>query len=275
MPALSIVACVLMSLIAQPQPQGEPPVDTLGQPEEVDTSNLPTAEEVFKRNLAAIGEAEKMEEVKSVRIDGRYLGRPFTFPARLTIWREYPNKFHLKIQQPAGEIIEIGFDGERGWERQPGAGLRKIEGMRLYELRDTSDFWGEANWENRYIDTEVLGRIDFEGAKALGVHVKALSGREKVLIFSEESGLYLGALTKTVHPDSGDPIEFQTVLKPYEEFEGVKIPMGMSQRFKGDEKATEFDYVKVTINPETKHDFSPPAEILDQYETKPGENAGG
>ncbi|GAB4386872.1 MAG: hypothetical protein Kow0022_17090 [Phycisphaerales bacterium] len=270
-----MIACVLLGLATQTQPQKESPADSPAQPNEVDSAALPSAEEVFRRNAAAIGEPDKVAAVKSIRIDGRYLGRPFTFPARLTIWREYPNKFHLKIQQPAGEVIEIGFDGQRGWERQPGIGLRKVEGIRLFELRDTSDFWGEANWENRYVDFKVLGRTEFEGVKAVAVHVKALSGREKVLIFSEQSGLYLGSLTKTVHPDSGAPVEFQTVLKPYEEFEGVKIPMGMTQRFKGEEKATEYDYVRVTINPEQKHDFSPPAEILDQYEDGEHDKAGG
>lgn len=269
---LSIVAGVLVGLVAQPdkvvdpvQPETPAVKQPEAQPEQpVDEVPLPEAEEIFKRYVAALGDPEAMKKIQSVKIDGRYVGRPFEFAARLTIWREYPNKFHLKIQEPAGETIEIGFDGEKGWERQPGVGLRLIEGLRLYELRDSSDFWGEANWENRYIEWKVLGRTLFEGQTAVGVYVKALSNREKALIFSEETGLYLGARTFTVHPGTGVLTEFETVLKPYKEFEGVKIPMGMLQRFKGDEKSTEFDYVKLTVNPKEKHDFSPPAELLDK-----------
>lgn len=285
MSGLSIVASVLVGLVSQAQPE-KPVVDPPqveapqvtqpeAQPEQpLDTSDLPEAEEIFKRYVAALGEPEALKKIQSVKIDGRYVGRPFEFAARLTIWREYPNKFHLKIAEPAGETIEIGFDGEKGWERQPGVGLRMIEGLRLIELRDSSDFWGEANWETRYIEWKVLGRTSVDGQKALGVYVKALSNREKALLFSEETGLYLGSRTFTVHPGTGKPAEFETILKPYKEFDGAKIPMGMLQRFKGDEKATEFDYVKLVVNPQEKHDFSPPAELIEKIKkesTQPSE----
>ncbi|KAA0213056.1 MAG: hypothetical protein DYG94_12170 [Leptolyngbya sp. PLA3] len=284
MAGLSIVASVLVWTVAQAQPgkvvdPAQPETPAVTQPETqpeqpLDTSDLPEAEAIFKRYVEALGDPEALKKIRSIKIDGRYVGRPFEFAARLTIWKEYPNKFHLKIQEPAGETIEIGFDGEKGWERQPSAGLRMIEGLRLIELRDSSDFWGEANWETRYIEWKVLGRTTFEGQKAVGIYVKALSNREKALLFSEETGLYLGSRTFTVHPGTGKPAEFETVLKPYKEFAGVKIPMGMLQRFKGDQKATEFDYVKLAVNPEEKHDFSPPAELLEKIErekSKPAE----
>lgn len=279
MAGLNVLASVLVGLVAQAQPdkpvvdrpQAEKPVVTQpeAEPEQpLDTSNLPEAEAIFKRYVEALGDPEAMKQIHSMKIDGRYVGRPFEFAARLTIWREYPNKFHLKIAEPAGETIEVGFDGSKGWERQPGVGLRMIEGLRLIELRDSSDFWGEANWETRYIEWKVLGRTTVDGQKALGVYVKALSNREKALLFSEETGLYLGSRTFTVHPGTGQPSEFETVLKPYKEFDGVKIPMGMLQRFKGDEKATEFDYVKLVLNPDEKHDFSPPAELLEKIKNE-------
>lgn len=276
MTGLWIVACGLMGLVGLVQDQATPTAQPEQTPEQPgDTSDLPSAETLFERYRAALGKPEKMDEIKSVRIDGRYVGRPFNFAARLTIWREYPNKFHLKIQEPAGATIELCFDGETGWERQPGIGLRKIEGLRLIELRDTSDFWGEANYKDRYVDTQVLGRTEFDGQKAIGVHVRALSGREKILLFSEVTGLYLGSRTKTVSPTTGEPADFETVLKPYKEFNEVKMPMGMVQRFKGDEKPTEFDYVKIEVNPKDKHDFSLPPELRDTPGAEPASNPGG
>lgn len=224
--------------------------------------DLPSPESLFEKHIEAIGGKEKMKAIKSRRIEGRFVGRPFKFAARLTMWQEYPNKFHLKLHEPAGETIEICFDGETGWERQPGLGLREIKGLRIIELRDTADFWGEANWEDRYLEMNTLAFIEnFNGLTGYGVHVKALSGREKLLIFSSDTGLYVGTRTLTVHPDTGKPAEFETVLAPYKAFAGVKLPMGMIQRFYQEKATTEITYHKVEINPEEKHDFSPPAEL--------------
>jgi outer membrane lipoprotein-sorting protein len=245
-----------------PQPQQAAAQDA-APPAEDAAAHLPPAEEIFERYVEAIGGLEKMKKITSRRIDGRYVGRPFTFPARLTVWQEFPNKYHLKIQQPAGETIEICFDGEVGWERMPGLGVRKIEGQRLIELRDTSDFWGEANFEARYVDMKTLGQFAFSDQQAVGVHVTALTGREKVVVFSLDTGLYLGTRTLTVHPETGKPEQFETVFRKYEDVGGVLWPMGMVQRFKGDEKGTEFDFVKVQVNLEEKHDFGLPAELKD------------
>ncbi len=238
----------------QPEPDASP--DNPAKEE------LPKAEDLFKRHVEAIGGKEKMKEITSRRVDGRYVGRPFNFAARLTLWQEYPNKFHLKIHEPAGVTIELAFDGKVGWERQPGIGLRLVEGIRLLELRDTADFWGEANWEDRYVAMETLGVIDsFGGQSAYGVHVKALSGREKLVVFSKETGLYLGTRTLTVSPDTGEPAQFESVLKPYKEFAGVKYPMGMVQRFAEGKDGIKIDYAKVEVNSEEKHDFGPPEEL--------------
>ncbi len=239
--------------------------------------DLPSPEEIFKAHVEAIGGREKMKEIKSRHIDGRYVGRPFKFAARLTLWQEFPNKFHLKLHEPAGETIELAFDGQTGWERQPGIGLREVTGVRLIELRDTADFWGEANWEERYIEMNTLAFIEnYNGLDGYGVHVKSLSKREKLLIFSHETGLYIGTRTLTVHPDTGEPTEFETVLAPYKEFGGVKMPMGMIQRYYQQKATTEITYHKVIINAEEKHDFSPPAELQAVIDAeKEAESDGG
>lgn len=233
------------------QPAGEPTA----------AANLPTAEQLFEKYVEAIGGREKMKKITSRRIDGRYVGEPFNFPARLTIWQEYPNKFHIKIQQPAGDTIEMAFDGKVAWERQPGIGLRLIEGPRLIEMNDSSAFWGEAAYEDRYLSMKTLGEFEFGEEKAFAVEATAVSGRVKLIVFSQETGLFLGTRTMTVHPQTGKPQQFETVLRPYEEFEGVKWPLGMIQRFRDDTKQVEQDFVKVQINPEEKHDFGPPEEL--------------
>lgn len=244
----------------QPESQPEPAV----QPDESVTpgSNLPKAEEILERYVEEIGGAEKMKAIKSLRIDGRYTGRPFKFAARLTLWKEHPSQFHLKIAEPAGETIEMAFDKDMGWERQPGVGARPIEGLRLIEMKDTADFWGEANWKERYISVETVGEIaDFNGERAYVVHAKSVSGREKMLVFSVESGLYVGTRTLTVHPDTGKPAEYQSVLGPYKEFGGVKMPMGMTQRWVNGEEQVKIEYTKIEVNPEEKHDFSAPDDL--------------
>lgn len=259
---------------AEPVPPPEP-VLPAGEPQP-SAADLPPAEEILARSVEAIGTPEKMKEIKSLRIEGRYVGAPFKFAARLTLWKEVPLQFHLKLAEPAGPTIELAFDKDTAWERQPGLGARYMEGIRLLEMRDTADFWGEANWKDRYLEKKTIGIIaDFNGQRAYAVHVKALSEREKLLIFSVETGLFLGTRTMTVHPNTGLPTEFETVLAPYKEFHGVKMPMGMTQRWvKSRAEAARIEYTSVEINPEEKHDFSPPDDVQ-AAEPADGDKSGG
>lgn len=266
--------------------QTEPIQPEPSQPETVPTepplveepatdAELPPAEEILNRFIEVIGGKEKMKEIKSLRIDGRYSGRPFKFAARLTLWKEHPNQFHLKIAEPAGETIEMAFDKGDGWERQPGLGARPIEGLRLIEMKDTADFWGEANWEERYVSTQTVGEIaNFNGERAYVVHVNAVSGREKMLVFSVESGLYVGTRTLTVHPDTGEPAEYESVLGPYKEFGGVKMPMGMTQRWVNGADSVKIEYTSIEVNPEEKHDFGPPDDLQELPADEGGSKGG-
>jgi len=268
---LGLPALALAQDGADPVPETQP-VPAPAEPVE----DLPTADEIFARHVEALGAPEKMKEIKSLRIEGRYVGAPFKFAARLTLWKQAPLQFHLRLAEPAGPTIELAFDKDIGWERQPGLGARLIEGIRRVERRDTADFWGEANWEERYLERETLGVIpSFHGERAYGVHVRAVSGREKLLIFSAESGLFLGTRTMTVHPETGKPAEFETVLKPYKEFNGVKMPMGMTQRWvKGTDSAV-IEYTNIEVNPEEKHDFSPPADVQEALPSDGDGSSGG
>jgi hypothetical protein len=258
-------------------PAGDPqPVQPEVKPAEP-AAPLPEAEDILERYVEAIGGAEKMKEIKSLRIDGRYEGRPFKFAARLTLWKEAPSQFHLKIAEPAGATIEMAFDKDMGWERQPGIGVREIEGLRLVEMKDTADFWGEADWKKRYTSVQTVGLLDnFNGERAYVVHAKAPSDREKMLVFSVESGLYLGTRTLTVHPDTKKPEQYESVLGPYKEFGGVKMPTGMTQRWVEIEgPIVKIEYTNIEVNPEEKHDFGPPDDLEQAPPAEGSTPAGG
>jgi hypothetical protein len=255
--ALALGAGLASTAVAQSSPQ-------LGTPEASGDESV-TPESIFERHIEVIGGRGAVFNIRNRVISGTYEGDPFKFPARLRIIGEAPNKMVWEAFEPAGQGVRMVYNGELGWrEASTGVGPTQngwIIGPPLVDLVEAADFWGESNYKERYVELELLGTTDFYGTTCYAVRgVRREGGKNHVLMFSIQSGLFVGSRTAVLHA-SGESRPLDVRLENYEEFGGVLYPTRMVQQFRGDTTASVFEFSRVRVNVDEQFNWNPPVEM--------------
>jgi hypothetical protein len=245
---------------AQPAAQPAAP----GAPAATRSLVLPReAPEVFERYVNALGGEDLVRSVTSRHITGTWEGRPFTNITQLELWAEAPDRMHMLVQDPLGGRIEIGFDGTNGWERYNDQPAANMAGDRLVQLRESSDFYGEANYKDRYAETRIVGPTDFNGRTALAVFAKSVGGRDRQLLFDTQTWLLLAERTVLSVDNAGNPTILEVQLSDYEPMgeDGPLYPRTQRQIVlnREDIPQTVIRFTALEPNAVTDHDFSRPA----------------
>ena len=227
--------------------------------EATDVASLPTADELFEKHIEAIGGREAIFAQTSRRIRGVYAGPPFgEVPARVTIWQDAPDRFHMRLAQPAGGSMDVAYDGATGWRQNSGQSPVETTGPDLVELQQTADFFGEANYKERYETRRTKGTATFAGLDVYVVSVLMTDGREMYIMFDQASGLFTGTRSSFVDPN-GAKREMISIISDYEEAGGVLYPRRIEQLIGGLEKRISYNYRSVVVDGEDDgHDYSMP-----------------
>lgn len=241
----------------------------LGAGRQPEAATPPTAEEVFERYIEAIGGREAVFAQKRRRIEGTYEGPGFNGIARLKLWADAPNKMQVTIQEPLGNSLTVTYGGEYGWEQPKGAPPRLVVGPRYVELLDSADFYGEANYKQRYKEYEVLGSTDFAGTTCWVVRSVSHAGRQRQLLFDRETGLFVAERSTIVRADGEGSFDTKVIevhLSDYKDFGGVLYPTRQVQRVIGEEGEISLHYRSVRVDTDDEHEYRPPAEHRAQLE---------
>ncbi len=239
------------------EPRGEAtPVLTEQSP----SSELPKAEDLFELYIKNIGGHDKVFAQENRRITGVFDGAPFKFAARLTTWLEAPDKLRTKIAEPAGRVIEIGYDGEQAWRRIDGGKVVVLDGTQADSLRDAADFYGQANYKDRYVSTQTVGVGELLERTVYIVKAVWPSGTTEHVLFDRESGLYVGVQYR-VPVGEGEFRDILTIVDAYKDFEGVKYPTRITQMTSDGEIQAVYDYRDVSVDVDDGFDdYAPPSD---------------
>ncbi len=251
MKRLGLTSVILASMLStgafaqDSPPASEPPTEA----SQVDPASLPTADEIFEKHIEAIGGREAIFAQTSRRISGVYEGPPFAFPVRLTLWQDAPDRFHLRLAEPAGATMDIGYDGQTGWRQVSGSNAAEMTGQDLAELRQTADFFGESNYKQRYTTRQTVGAATLAGRSVYVVGVVTPDKRDMYVMFDMETGLFTGTRTKFVDP-AGATREMISIVSEYEDAGGVLYPRRIEQLIGGLEERITYVYRKVEVDAE-------------------------
>jgi len=193
----------------------------------------PEAEALLSKMRETVGGAGRLAAARTLEFRGTLIPAPGQEPAPITVRVARPNLYWMRIQLPAGEILNL-FDGEKAWYRtvlpgDPGV-WEPMEPAEGIELRTRA-------WETANPD----GIMDLPGRT---VSVDA-EGR-LVMTYTE------GEPRKRVLTDGLPQVEESsdgaTRLEAYQEFEGIRFPTKMTTRGPLGDVITQFN--EVLINPE-------------------------
>lgn len=230
-------------------------------------AQLPEASAIFEDYIEAIGGREAMAKIKNRRITGNYRGDPFEFKANLQIWWEDDGRYHQRVNEPAGLKYDLYAVDRMTWSIVMDRDPEPMGGVQRQELLDTSDFWGEANYEKRYKETKVLREATAGEAEIYIVQATTHAGRPHTLYFAKDTGLLIGTRVPVSGPKN--TVRDMTVqILEYKDFGGVLYPTKFVQKFNNEPntKHNEFVYTSIEVNVDDAHEYPVPDAVRDIFE---------
>jgi outer membrane protein assembly factor BamB len=181
-----------------------------------DAGPLPEAEALFAAHLAAIGGADAWRGHRSAHLEGaiEILGAGITRTS-MTIDRMAPDKWRLEYQLGRAGSASRAYDGELGWQLDPYYGDKLYEGAQLTELKETSRFHADVEYETAYASARTTGKTDFGDRPCWVVEAVTAAGTPRTLHFDCATGLLAGR---------DGPTEAMVVYADYRDFGDVRYP---------------------------------------------------
>ena len=140
-------------------------------------------------------------------------------------------------------------------------------GDQLIDLQLTSDFFGEANYKERYKRMETVDKAIFNEREVYRVKCQSQAGKLSVAMFDVETGFVIGAQTTMTSDEGAKPTIL--ALLDYEDIGGMMWPKNIIQ-FTPDGE-TRISYREITVNEVDESVFDRPEavdQLAEQYEEK-------
>jgi hypothetical protein len=245
-----VVAASLMVAPAMAQQPASPPTAPATAPAAAapaaDTAAqepLPSAAEIFKKNLDARGGEASLRRHTSMTQKGTFAMPGMGLEGTLVIQVASPSFSLVTIDAPGLGVISQGYDGTVGWSDNPMTGPTLTTGKELELSQLQSDLHADLNFEKHFAKIEVVGRETFAGEPCYKVALTTHGGIEMFNYFSVATGLMMGS-TGNLPTPMGDAF-VEVVVSGYKEFEGVLYPTQTLQKAMGAEQVltiTEMDF---------------------------------
>lgn len=218
---MQVRSLVLLALVSTPLAAQNPPV-TKDAPAAATYAQLPTAQQVIDRYVAAIGGRPAIERVQSFSATGTFAMPAQGVNGAMTMSAARPNRVSMTIDIPGmGQIVQ-GYDGTVAWSVNPVQGPRLLEGKELEQTVEDADFEaGMLRAPANVVSREVVEQTTIEGQPCVRVKTVRQSGAESLDCYSVETGLMVASSQKRESPMGS--IESVTLLSDYRDFGGVKV----------------------------------------------------
>jgi hypothetical protein len=146
------------------------------------------------------------------------------------IYEVQPNKLYLVTKFANGVEVKIGFDGEVGWASNPQAGLHKLSGAELTDIRREAQFPEEINFREFFKQMRMKGKVRLDGREAYVIEAIPQEGSPWTIYFDARTWFRV-RIDYTIHIEGRS--EFvQCYLDDYRELEnsGIKYPFRITER---------------------------------------------
>lgn len=200
-------------------------------------------EEIHNKHVAALGGADQIKAVKSVKMSGGINANGMKIPVTIQILNGKGFKVEFTAMGMTGYQI---VNNTKGWNFSPFQGQTKPEPMTEDDVKKSQD---DLEIFNDFIDyaakgnsAENLGKDDVEGTECFKIKVTLKSGKEKTLYIATDNYLVLKETEKTTV--NGADIEISTMYSNYKKVGNVLFPHTMNISVQG-----EISFDTIEINP--------------------------
>ena len=194
----------------------------------------PSVDQVVDKHLAAMGGADKLKAIQSMRMTGTAVigGGQMEAPMTLQVKRPGKSRLDMPVQ---GRTFVQAFDGESGWSINPFTGSTEPQRMGEDETRaarDSSELEGAmVDYKAKGHTIELLGKEDVDGTPAYKLKMTKKSGAVETHFLDAET--YLGLKTIVKRKIQGNEMEIEIVPSKFKPVNGVMMPHVLDQKLGG------------------------------------------
>ena len=195
-----------------------------------------TVDEIVARHVEALGGAERLAAVRSLRLTGTDVigGGDFRIDAEWALLVARPGQVRSEVSLQGLTAIDA-FDGKDAWSVQPFDGRRDAQKTSADEAKDLAReaeaFGPLAGWRERGHRVEYLGTEDVDGTPAHKLRVARKDGDTQYVYLDPDYWLAIRVVTES--RVRGVERVTETDLGGYAQVAGVWIPMSRESGPKG------------------------------------------
>ena len=227
--------------------------------------DLPSGAELIARHVAAIGGADAIGAITSIRATGVTEVPVQNLRGTFEMLAARPAKSVLRLELPGLGKAESGFNGEVGWSLDPMVGPSLLTGRMLDETRNDAHFDGALHPPALVKSITTTARIEFDRRPAFRARVVFVSGHQRDEYFDAETGLLIGAEGELQTPMG--VVRMTVTLRDYKAFGAVTHATRLIQTAMGVEQHFIIERIEYnTVKPEA---FDPPPIIKAIIKSEP------
>ena len=180
---------------------------------------LPSADNILKKYLEALGGAEALAKISSRSQQGTLTIGPKSFPVE--VLSEAPDKRLTTVHFNNGDNI-TAVSAEEGWTSTPGRPAREMSAGELEGARLEAQLFFANSVKTSFKEMKAVARNAVNGNDCFLVSVNREGALPAYLYFEAESGLLVRMLQYTETPLGNNPTQID--YGDYREQDGVKVP---------------------------------------------------
>jgi hypothetical protein len=215
----------------------------------VATAEAQSITEIVARHVEALGGAEHLRAIRSVRMSGRVTAEG---GREALILREVRSPDRVRTEFTYQGVTGVyAFDGTKGWKVSPFDGSMTPEPMeseQTQETADQADFEGPlVDWKAKGNFVALFGKQSLDGRDVYKLEVTLRSGRVLHQYLDAES--FLPVRTESTRLVRGHSVVIATTFDDFRDVEGVLFPHAIETGAVGRPQRLKVVVEEIEVNP--------------------------
>lgn len=181
-----------------------------------------TLDEIVTKHITAMGGADKLSKLKSIKISAEMEVMNMQIPVTTTIVQQRGFRSETTVQ--GSTIIQV-IDNDKGWAINPMAGQLKATPLPedvVKSLSAETDLTGLYNYKEKGQTLTLDGEEDMAGAKVFKVTVNLKNGAKRTNYISKDTYYILKTVAKV--NVNGQEVESKNTQSDFRQIDGITYP---------------------------------------------------
>lgn len=186
------------------------------------TISAQTVEDIVSKHITAMGGADKLSKLKSIKISANMEVMQMEMPVTMTIVQDKAFRTETTAQ---GMTIVQAVNGKTGWMINPMTGQTKATALPdevVQSLASQTDLTGLYNYKEKGYTLNLDGEEDLAGAKVYKVSVTLKNGVKQQNYISKDT-YYILKIVASV-PVNGQDVKTESIQSNFKQVDGITFP---------------------------------------------------